>query len=307
MRYSDIFLKKIRCNNSEEVFQYLTTTLKDTISGWEYFINWTKVFQGIKNVEVDLNILNYLIGKGDIEQELIGLLEQYPSIVKAIPLLIACRESKFQILKGFSNENGFQYENYDFSINSKIEKNKVVEFAKNTGFLTLLKDKKIKSIVDYVIGIEVGLDSNGRKNRGGTAMEKIIEFYVKDVCARNNYEYLKEATSKEIKKKWDINLKVDKSSRRIDFVIKKNHSLILIETNFYGGGGSKLKSTAGEYKSMFDFWKKDGHDFVWITDGAGWKTTKLPLHETFEYIDYILNLDMVGKGLLDDILLGILK
>ncbi|MBL7215295.1 MAG: hypothetical protein ISS71_06425 [Phycisphaerae bacterium] len=94
----------------------------------------------------------------------------------------------------------------------------------------------------------------------------------------------------------------DKSSRRIDFVINKNGHLILIETNFYSGGGSKLKSTAGEYRSMYNFWKGAGYDFIWITDGFGWKLTHRPLEETFEYTDYLLNLEMLSKGLLSDIL-----
>jgi len=304
MNYTEIFKKRIDCDNSQEVFDYLITSLKDTVTHWDFFVNWVKVFKGIKNIEVELNILNYLIGKDDIEREFKSLIDQYPSIVRIIPILIACRESKFKILTDFSSNGIFQYENYDFSKGSNINKDKVVEFASKTGFLNLLKDKKLKNIVDYVTGVEVGLDSNGRKNRGGSSMEGIVEFYVKNVCENNKFDYLREATSKEIKNKWGINLKVDKSSRRIDFVIKKNNSLVLVETNFYSGGGSKLKSTAGEYKSMYDFWKKDGRCFIWITDGAGWKSTKLPLHETFEYTDYILNLDMVSKGLLEDIILS---
>ncbi|MGB8226161.1 MAG: type II restriction endonuclease [Sedimentisphaerales bacterium] len=304
MNYTGIFKNRIDCDNSQEVFDYLISSLKETITNWDFFVNWAKVFKGIKNIEVDLNILNYLIGKDNIEQEFKSLINEHPSIVHVMPILIACRETKFKILTDFSNNGIFQYEDYDFSRDSNISKDKVVEFAIKTGFLNLLKDKKLKNIVDYVIGVEVGLDSNGRKNRGGSAMERIVEFYVKNVCEKNKFDYLREATSKEIKNKWGINLKVDKSSRRIDFVIKKGNSLALIETNFYSGGGSKLKSTAGEYKSMYDFWKKDGRCFIWITDGAGWKKTKLPLQETFEHTDYILNLDMVSKGLLEDIILN---
>jgi len=97
---------------------------------------------------------------------------------------------------------------------------------------------------------------------------------------------------------------VDKTSRRIDFVIFNGKDLFLIETNFYTGGGSKLKATAGEYQTMFDYWKKDGHKFIWVTDGEGWKTTKRPLEETFNHIDYTLNLDMVAKGVLEKITTG---
>jgi len=135
-------------------------------------------------------------------------------------------------------------------------------------------------------------------------MEDIVEFYVKNICQKNKFEYISQATSAKVKEIFGLNLTVDKSSRMIDFAIYNKHHLYLIETNFYSGGGSKLKSTAGEYKDMFDYWKKDGHKFVWITDGIGWETTKRPLEETFNRIDYILNLDMVSKQMLEKIIVG---
>lgn len=302
MKYNKIFKDRINCKNSQQVFCFLMDTLKNTITGWDYFINWAKVFGNIKDVEIDLNTLNYLVGKENIEEEFTLLIEKHPSIVRLIPILIACRQTHFEILLDFDNNN-FKYEKYDFGTTEDLEISKVVQFAKSCGFLDLLKNKRIKSIVDYVIGIEVGLDSNGRKNRGGKSMEIIVEFFVKELCQRNNLDYIKEATSKKIREKWGLTLQVDKSSRRIDFAVKKNKQIYLIETNFYSGGGSKLKSTAGEYKSMFDFWKKGGHEFIWITDGIGWKTTRLPLEETFEHTDCILNLEMITKGLLEDIII----
>ncbi len=301
MKYSDIFKNRIDCDNSQQVFLFLINNLKPTVTKWDYFVNWAKVFGNIKDIEIDLNTLNYLVGKEDIEKELMLLLKKQPPIAKLIPILIACRQNKFEILSEF-NKNEFKYEIFNFGSLENLDIPKIVEFAKSTGFLQLLSSKRIKSVVDYVIGVEVGLNSNGRKNRGGKSMETIVEFFVKDICQRNQYEYIKEATSKEVKKQWGINLEVDKTSRRIDFVINKNSSLILIETNFYSGGGSKLKSTAGEYKSVFDFWKKCGHEFIWVTDGNGWLSTRLPLEETFEHIDYTLNLEMVSKGLLEDII-----
>ena len=302
MKYSNNFKDKIGCDDSQQVFFFLINTLKNTLTKWDYFVNWAKVFDNIKDIEIDLNTLNYLIGKENIEDEFLILLEKHPTITRLIPILIACRKSKFEILCDY-DKNNFKYEDYDFGDIELTEKTKVLQFAKSTGFLDLLKNKRIKSIIDYVIGVEVGLDSNGRKNRGGTAMEDVVEFFVKDICDKKDFTYIREATAKKIKEKWGIDLKVDKSSRRIDFAINNNDKLFLIETNFYTGGGSKLKSTAGEYKSMFDFWKNDGHEFIWITDGAGWITTRLPLEETFNYTDYILNLEMVSKGLLEVIVM----
>lgn len=300
MKYTKIFKERINCSNEDEVFDYLMSTLKDTITKWDYFVNWAKVFGNLRDIEIDLNIINYLIGKQNIEDEFKALLEKHPSIVRLIPILIACRQNKFNILASY-DRNSFKYETFDFEKPETIEKSKVIEFAKSTGFLELLQNKRIKNIVDYVIGVEVGLDSNGRKNRGGKSMETIVEFFIKDICQRKSLDYIKEASSRNVAKRWGLKLKVDKSSRRIDFAINNKDHLFLVETNFYGGGGSKLKSTAGEYKSMFDFWKSDGHDFIWITDGYGWHTTRLPLQESFNYTDYVLNLDMVTKGILEDI------
>jgi len=304
MKFIDSYKKRIQCQNQEEVFKYFISTLKDTITKWDYFVNWAKVFDNIRDIEVNLNILNYLIGKENIDAEFAGLLKKHPTLGRLIPVLVACRESNFKILSKYGY-NEFVYENFSFLNKKKLsesEINKTVKFANKSGFLKLLKAKRIKNIVDYVIGVEVGLDSNGRKNRTGTMMEDIVEFFVKDICKKTNYEYLSQANARKVKEKWGLKLTVDKSSRNIDFAICDKKKLYLIETNFYGGVGSKLKSTAGEYRTMFDYWKKDGHSFIWVTDGLGWKSTHRPLRETFNHIDYLLNLEMISKKILEDIL-----
>ena len=149
-----------------------------------------------------------------------------------------------------------------------------------------------------MIGVEAGLDSNGRKNRGGHSMEAIIDSFIKGHCTLKGYEYLKEANASKIYEKWGITVPVDKSSRRYDFVVNNGHEIVLFETNFYGGGGSKLKSTAGEYVNLYNKLNNQ-FKFVWITDGAGWLSTKRPLRETFNNNDYVFSLDMLEKGILD--------
>jgi type II restriction enzyme len=303
MKYLSPYKERINCSNADEVFKYLIDTLKDKITRWDYFVNWNKVYKNLKEFELDLNILNYLIGKKDVASELKTLLQSHPYVIRAIPILIACRENEINILYEFSLK-GFIYKKYNFKKKDTLSTSEIddmVEFAEKVGFLNLLRDEKIKNLVDYALGVEVGLDSNGRKNRGGTAMEGIVEYFLSDLCSRNKFSLMKEATSEKVRQQWGLNLTVDKSSRRIDFAISNGKKLVLIETNFYGGGGSKLKSTAGEYKAMYDFWKSDGHDFIWITDGGGWRGTSRPLRETFDYTDSILNLEMISQGLLEDI------
>jgi len=306
MKYSSIFKKKIACNNEKEVFAYLINNLNDSIRYWDYFVNWKKVIGNTKDLEVDLNILNYLIGKENIEKEFSYLLKKHPQVVRLIPVLLACRDHRFKILTDLS-EGNLKYEDFSFEEKKNLsdsEISKAVRFAQKSGLLKIFKDKTVKNVVDYTIGIEVGLDSNGRKNRGGTAMEKVVETYIKGICNSHGFDYTDQATAEKVLSKWELKLRVDKSSRRFDFAVYNGKRLYLIETNYYGGGGSKLKSTAGEYKALYDFLTKDGHKFVWVTDGIGWKKTSRPLEETFNHIEYLLNLKMLTEGLLEDIVIN---
>ncbi|GAB4283296.1 MAG: type II restriction endonuclease [Marinilabiliales bacterium] len=285
----------------DELFEEITLSFKDKITQWNYFVNWKKVLQNIELIEKELNLLNYLIGKRNLRKETIELLIKYPETIKAIPLLLAIRDKSLEVLIDTRN---FIYREFNFTQkNYSIDDIKTfADFILKSGLGELLQDKKIKNLVDYATGVEVGLDSNGRKNRSGTLMENLVEEFVRDTTEKLNIKYMPQATSKKIKDKWNIEVKVDKSSRIIDFAINKNGKLYFIEVNFYGGGGSKLKSTATEYIRMNEYWNKQGIEFIWITDGAGWKSTLKPLREYFDKADYLLNLEMLRNGILKRIL-----
>lgn len=307
MKNIKFYNQKIKCSNSE-VFDYIIGNLKETIKGWDYFVDWAKIFGNVDKIEVSLNIMNYLIGKSNIEEEFKKLLKEYPEIVTLIPILVACRDGELTVLDP-SPDDVFNYKNYSFKKKktlSEREIDTIAEFALKSGILEIFRTQKIKNVVDYVTGIEVGLDTNARKNRSGTSMELITDIYIKKICEQNKYKYISQATPKKIREEFGYEVKVDKAKRIFDFAVTNNSSLYLIETNYYGGGGSKLKATAGEYKALFDFIKagNDNHKFIWITDGKGWISTKNSLKETFEHIDYLLNLDMLEKGLLADIIVN---
>ena len=174
-------------------------------------------------------------------------------------------------------------------------------YRKETGLKDLLKNKEIKNLVDYMTGVEAGLDSNARKNRGGHAMENILEAFILDLCKRKNLKYLKEANATKIKKEFSISMPVNKSSRRYDFVIKTKNGVYFFETNFYGGGGSKLDKTASDYRNLFDT-LANGQSFIWITDGTGWKKAINPLRETFNHNDYVFSLSLLEKGILEEVI-----
>ncbi len=296
----------LNCKTKRQVFDFLISNLKPGNVTWSYFVNWEKVFENVSHVEIALNNLNYLIGKSDFDKAFKFLLKENPSVAKVIPALVVrggANTGKSKILVDYQNKT-FVYEDYDFSKEdiSDTDIERYLHFVKETGLKHLIVSKKIKNLVDYMIGVEAGLDSNGRKNRGGHAMEDIVEVFIKDVCEKNGFRYLKEANAKKIKDELNYDVPVDKSSRRYDFVIDNKQELFIVEANFYGGGGSKLKSTAGEYKTLFDVLKRK-HKFLWITDGMGWKGTQNSLRETFNHNDYLFSLAMLEKGILESLLI----
>lgn len=292
----------LNLENEDDLFKQITSSFKDRgITLWNYFVNWEKVHKNIKPIEKELNLLNVLIGKENIEQEVYELIKEYPQVIKAFPFMIAFRNASVAIL---IDETNFIYKHYDFKnrILTDDDCKDLAIFFMQSGLGDLVKDKKVKNLVDYVTGVEVGLDSNGRKNRGGTLMENIVEKFVKQACDELGFDYMAQANAKKIKEHWNIIIEVDKSSRNLDFAINKNGKLYFIECNFYGGGGSKLKSTATEYVKMNEYWNAQNIAFLWITDGAGWKSTLKPLREYFDKADYLLNLEMLKDNCLNKIL-----
>lgn len=284
---------------SEDIlFTQITSSFKEKgILLWDYFVNWEKVHKNIKPIEKELNLLNVLIGKEDVEKEVYELLKEYPQVIKTFPFLIAFRDTKVSMLTDVTE---FLYKDYDFKhrVITDEDCKDLTAFFMQSGLGDLVKDKRVKNLVDYVTGVEVGLDSNGRKNRGGTMMENIVETFVKSASDELGLEYMSQANAKKIKDKWGITIQVDKSSRNLDFAINKDGKLYFIECNFYGGGGSKLKSTATEYVKMNEYWNAQNITFIWVTDGAGWKSTLKPLREYFDKTDYLLNLELLKKKIL---------
>ena len=306
MKYSRLFLQRLNCRNENEVFNYLIDNLKETIIDWDYFVEWGKVMSKVKGIETSLCLLNGIVEEENISENFSELISKHPEVVSILPKLLGFREQNVKILE-HSNSSVFNYKEYSFQEKSSYTSEEIssfVEFVDKTGLLLMLKNKNIKSMLDYVIGVEVGLNTNARKNRSGKAMEKITELLVEKICTQNDCVYIKQANSNKIKQLWGYEVNVDKSDRLFDFAISGKNKLYLIETNYYGTSGSKLKAVAGEFTNLYRFLKEVNpqHTFIWITDGLGWKKTQKPLREAFDTIDYILNLAMLEKGILEDII-----
>lgn len=296
--------------NLDDKFNYFMDTRFPTNRTPEYWVNWDKVNQNVEEYAIKLNTMNYLVGKKDIEEKCKMLFSQQPDLISTIPILLACRDSKLDVLK-YDDDLTMHAQNLDFD-NPDDDIDKYVNFMQESGLLDFLSSHATKSLVDYVFGVEVGLDSNARKNRGGTENENILERNLQLVVKHNpNCEYRTQATAVSIKKDFDIDVPeaLDagrRGGRRYDGVLynKNTHRLVIIETNFYGGGGSKLKAVAGEFSEMYGQFLKDADniDFAWISDGPGWNTAKNPMREAFDVIPNIINLSMVNNGYLSDII-----
>lgn len=280
-------------------FKELTSTFKSSIKTWDYLINWDKVFSNYSELEITLNKLNYLLGKSDIESEFLRLYSDSPSIIKAFPVLLAVRDQKIEIYEPVQRTT----EIFDFSQVGAQSPEKYLEFFKESGLVRLFREDGVKNLVDYVLGVEVGLDSNGRKNRGGALMEEIVRLFIEDFCLKKDLQYLIQANANKISTEWGCEVEVDKSSRSFDFAIynPKSKRLKLVETNFYNGGGSKLKAVCGEFKMLHDELLRQDIDFIWVTDGLGWQTALRPLEETYNHNKYIFNLHDLEANVLEQL------
>lgn len=290
-------------------FNELKDTFRESIFTWNYFTDFKKVKKNVKVIEKELNLLNYLIGKENLDYEFLSLVEAYPNIRIALPILIAVRKNKLSDTPIITDMNSLIAENKKYIFYGELTedtKNELVIFFKESGLKDIFENKHIKNLVDYCMGVEVGFDTNARKNRTGTLMENIVATFLDEFCNKNsNFSFIEQATQKRIKETFNYNIKIDKNSRRFDFALynHENNKLYLIEVNYYSGGGSKLKATAGEYQYLNNFVKAQGIDFIWITDGRGWLTALNPLEETFNHNDYVINLNMIKKGILSKILI----
>ena len=159
-------------------------------------------------------------------------------------------------------------------------------------------------MVDYATGVETGLDSNGRKNRGGHLMEDLVESFIEKAGFIKGVTYFKEMYIHQITEKWNIDLSAisnqGKMEKRFDFVIKTQTMIYGIETNFYGSGGSKLNETARSYKTLaLEAETIEGFSFVWFTDGKGWTSARNNLEETFDVMEHIYSIADLENGIIN--------
>jgi len=284
----------------ERDFNIWLSTFKNSLANYGYYIDFQKVYTNIENIRIELNILNSLIGSKKIDDDFEKIIIKYPETLKCIPILLAVRANEIYAI---DEEGEFCY---NFSnTNYSIEQYKI--FMSKTGLFDLLQNHLVNNLVDYVLGVETGLDSNGRKNRGGHLMEDLVESYIIKAGYKKNVSYFKEMYIHEIIENWGIDLsKISnqgKMEKRFDFVIKTQKMIYGIETNFYASNGSKLNETSRSYKTLAqevsgipDF------EFVWFTDGKGWFAAKNNLEETFDIMRHLYNINDLENGIINNAL-----
>lgn len=287
-------------------FSEWLSSFRDSIASYEYYIDFNKVYRNIDSIKIELNIFNSLIGSKNIKNDFKLLIKRYPEVLRVIPILLAKREREIYC----QDENGGYLYQFDYkkqSLTSGQDYEQYSYFMEKTGLFDLLENHLINNLVDYVTGVETGLDSNGRKNRGGHLMEDLVESYIVKAGFIKGTSYFKEMYIHEIIDRWNIDLSAisnqGKMEKRFDYVIKTQNMIYAIETNFYSSGGSKLNETARSYKTLaLEANTIDGFSFVWFTDGKGWNSARNNLEETFDVMKYIYNISDMEGGIISKVI-----
>lgn len=282
-------------------FNQWLSTMTDSIADWTYYVDFPKVYRNVNEIKIPLNIMNSLLGSKNIRSEFLELLDKYPEILKAIPIIVAKRLNDTILVKDVEKDFYFKFKKPNYS------PEEYADFMEKSGVFDLLSNHLVANLFDYVTGVEVGMDTNGRKNRTGHTMENIVQSYLEQEGFEMGVNLYKEIYQNEVEELFNVDLSAitneGNTSKRFDFVIKRDSIVYLIETNFYSGGGSKLNETARSYKMITEEAKTIPNvEFVWFTDGQGWFQAKKNLRETFEVLPYLYNINDLKNGILKELL-----
>jgi hypothetical protein len=281
-------------------FDIWLSGFRPSIADYSYYVDFNKVFRNVDAIRIPLNILNSLIGSKNIEAEFKQIVTQYPETLRCIPILLAKREFDIMAMDD-EGQMDFHFDKPNYPIDE------YTKFMRKTGLFNLMENHIVNNLVDYVTGIETGLDSNGRKNRGGHLMENLVESFLRKAGLIKGTDYFKEMYIHEIEEKWGIDLSSisnnGKAEKRFDFVVKGAQTVYGIETNFYSTSGSKLNETARSYKTItLETDSLNNFKFVWFTDGCGWLNARNNLKETFDVLEHLYNISDLEKGIISEII-----
>ena len=275
-------------------------TFTDSIANYKYYIDFETIYKNAEIYKIELNMMNSLIGSDNIEQDFENLIHKYPEVLKCIPTLLAVRQTEIIVLDDEGNKFEYNFKNMNYNVEQ------YTVFMRETGLFDLLEKHLINNLYDYVLGVECGLNSNARKNRGGHLMEDLVEKFIQRAGFEKDKTYFKEMYLQDIERRWKLDMSFisnkNQATKRFDFVIKTDKCIYGIETNFYASGGSKLNETARSYKMIAEEAERViGFEFVWFTDGMGWISARNNLRETFDNMEHIYNIADMKNGIMKEI------
>lgn len=272
--------------HTEQEFKTFMSQLKETNQSLDFFCDFDKINSNVEDIKLSLCMLNSLIGSTNLRASVETIWNRDKTAFNVMDILIAVRnEGKKKVLNSLGE--CVVLDTLFHSIDG------VMEFLTDTGLADVFQTQKITNLVDYVFGVETGLDSNARKNRSGHVMEDVVA----DLFADNGITYRKEVYSSE----WSaLTQALGEDEKRFDYVVETPNKIYLIEVNFYSGGGSKLNEVARAYSEIAPKINAvEGFEFVWITDGIGWNSAKNKLQEAFYTIPSIYNLTSIEEFIED--------
>jgi len=299
----DLYKKYYQLENINELINIFQKTLIATNRTPDFFVDWEKVKQNLENIKIELALWNSIINSNNIENDFKNIIINYPEVIKTIPILHAIREREFPVIIDFYNvEKSVKQLDFNKTRHSRLTDDEIkdyLEFVKKSGILIIFNH--IKNFYDYVFGVEVGLDSNARKNRSGKAMEQLLTPILKKVASELDCRILFQKTF-ETSKNYGGRIPAELSNRTADFIVFKKDRFVNIEVNYFSGPGSKPEEIVDSYINRKNELNSNGWGFIWITDGDVWRVAENQLHKAFDDIDYILNIQFTSMGLLKDAL-----
>lgn len=280
-------------------------TLIDTNRSYSFFVDWNKIKRNAEKYNVEINILNSLVGLENIRDALKSILIKYPEVSPVIPLIIAVRDLRLKVIEDFGATDvdikDFNFEKRNSLSEKEIED--IIDFSDKSGILGIFQNKNIRNLKDYIIGVEVGMDTNARKNRSGSAMELILTPVFEKLSKKYSFDIISQKQFKSLSNSYpELLIPADLKDRKFDYLLIKGKIYINVEANYYAGSGSKPQEIVDSYINRMNELKNSGWHFIWITDGDGWITGKNQIRKAFEKQDYVININFIRKGGLEKIL-----
>ena len=268
-----------------------------------FFVDWRKVKKNVDEIRIELSLWTGLIGSRNIEADFEDLVKNYPEVVKTIPILFAIREREFPVIVDFYDpEKSVKTLDFNKKKYSKLNPSEIrdyLEFTKEGGIFDLFHH--IRSFYDYVLGVEVGLDTNARKNRSGDAMEDLLSPLLHNIADELQCKVIFQKKFGSVQALGG-KIPIELANRKSDFILYSNRSFVNIEVNYFSGAGSKPEEIVDSYINRQNELKKSGWSFIWITDGDVWRVAENQITKAFNGMDYVMNIEFARKGILKEAL-----